>query len=522
MEQDLNLTIVDSDMPLYLQIAEAVEERIRSGKFSEGFRLPPVRVLAKQLGVNRGSVALAYSHLGKAGLVRAGLGKGTFVRAETAADDSREDDVRRANADDFWAPFLTEMNARVGTPRDTLLDADPHFPWVPENGGSSRIGARLAMDLPLSDYRLSYPLIKNALYELAATLPAESLSYGHPQGLFSFRAQLAERARRNGMAVEPREILVCNGTQQALSLVASVLVQPGDAVVMANPGYPGAARVFRMHGAKIIGLPVDHDGLRVELLDAILREHRPKLLYTVPTFQVPTGATLSMERRERLYRSAEQHGVPIVEDEYANDLYYGEPPPPTIKSLDRQQMVIHVGTFSKTLGASLRLGWIACHTSLLLRLIQAKEAQDIHSSLFSQILVDGLLRDGTYDNHLVFLRAHYGERYRALLRELAAEFNASQLQFHPSGGAFSVWTTLPPRLSAERWLYFAKARGVHFHLGASYFLDHEDDRHAQLCFSQLDPQAIENAVAQLAVAYEEGRTSIEREIHGYDPFLPFS
>src|SRR5690606_9578527 len=119
-----------------------------------------------------------------------------------------------------------------------------------------------------------------------------------------------------------------------------------------------------------------------------------------------------------IYRSAVQHRVPIVEDEYANDLYYEQPPPPTIKSLDRQQIVIYVGTFSKTLGASLRLGWVACHTSLLLRLIQAKEAQDIHSSLFSQMLVDKLMRDGTYDKHLVFLRAHYGERYCMLVREL--------------------------------------------------------------------------------------------------------
>lgn len=521
MPDELNLTIENSDVPLYLQIAEAVEQRIRSGELAEGFRLPPVRTLAKQLGVNRGSVALAYSHLGKAGLLRAGLGKGTFVRGDAAAEPSREA-TRETNANDFWAPFLAEMNARVGVPRTALLDADPHFPWVPENGSSSRTAGRLAMDLPLSDYRLSYPLIKNALYALAETLPAESLSYGHPQGLFPFRAHLAERARRAGIAVEPREILICNGTQQALSLVASVLVQPGDAVVMADPGYPGAARVFRMHGAKIIGLPVDHEGVKVELLDAILREHRPKLIYTVPTFQVPTGTTLPMERRERLYRSAAQHSVPIVEDEYANELYYEDAPPPTIKSLDKQQLVIYVGTFSKTLGASLRLGWIACHTALLLRLIQAKEAQDIHSSLFSQMLVEGLLKDGTYDKHLVFLRAHYGERYRTLLRELNAEFDAARLRFHPSGGAFSIWATLPPRLSAERWLSFAKARGVHFHLGTSYFLDHDDDRHLQLCFSQLDPHAIENAVAQLSVAYEEGRTSLEREIHGYDPFLPFS
>ncbi|MCD6680018.1 MAG: PLP-dependent aminotransferase family protein [Burkholderiaceae bacterium] len=519
MEQELNLTIEDSDVPLYLQIAEAVQERIRSGELAEGFRLPPVRTLAKQLGVNRGSVALAYSHLGKAGLVRAGLGKGTFVRTDGAPAPVSS---ARKRADDFWEPFIAEMNARVGIPRHVLLDGDPHFPWVPENGSSSTASSHLAMDLPLSDHRLSYPIVKSALQRLAETLPAESLTYGHPQGLFSLRSQLAERARREGMDVEPGEILVCNGTQQALSLLCAVLLQPGDTVAMANPGYPGAARVFRMCGAKIIGLPLDQGGLRVDLLDAIFREHRPRFVYVVPTFQVPTGTTLSIERRERLYRCAEQHGVPIVEDEYANPLYYGDRPPPTIKSLDHAGLVVYVGTFSKTLGASLRLGWVACQRSLLARLVQAKEAQDIHTSLFIQMLVDGLLADGTYDKHLGLLRAHYGERYRTLVRELTAEFEPSRLRFLPSGGAFSIWVTLPPRLSAERWLHFARMRGVHFHLGTSYFLGDEDDNHAQLCFSHLDPEAIETAVGALSVAYEEARTSIEREMQGRDPFLPFS
>lgn len=520
MEPEINLKLRDSDLPLYLQIAEALEEKIRSGELAVGSRLPPVRALAQQLELNRGSVALAYAHLGKAGLVRAGPGKGTFVHAARVATTPHE--AARKSAADFWAPLLTEMNARVGVPHNALLDSDPLVPWLPETGASSGHGSRLAMDLPLSDHRMSFPIVKRALHNLANSLPSESLSYGHPQGLFSLRAQLAERARQNQMDVETREILICNGTQQALSLIATVLVKPGDTVVMEDPGYPGAARVFRMCGAKIIGLPVDDEGMRVELLDAILREHRPKLIYTVPTFQVPTGTTMSLERRERLYLAAEHHGVPIVEDEYANSLFYGDPPPPPIKSLDRQGLTIYVGTFSKTLGASLRLGWIACHASMLARLVQAKEAHDIHTCLFSQMLVDAILKDGTYDKHLTLLRAHYGERYRMLQRTLNVEFESSRLQLSPSGGAFSIWGTLPSRLSAKRWLSFAKAKEVYFRLGTSYFLDNDNDDHVQLCFSQLDPDALKTAVRQLSIAYEEARASIERETNGNDPFLPFS
>jgi len=172
--------------------------------------------------------------------------------------------------------------------------------------------------------------------------------------------------------------------------------------------------------------------------------------YACPAAVIPSGKITEMQMPgvPPSQRIAEAHDVPIVEDEYANPLYYEEPPPPPIKSLDRQGLVIYVGTFSKTLGAGLRLGWIAAHPALLARLVQAKEAQDIHTSLISQLLVDSLLRDGAYDRHLETLRDHYGQRYRALLRALRKHFG-SILKFEPSGGAFSIWAR-SRNLSAPR------------------------------------------------------------------------
>lgn len=515
----MTFSSADPSQPLYIQISDWVEEKIKAGELAPGLQLPPVRTLAQQLSVNRGSVASAYAHLSKIGVLQTGLGRGTFVRS--APMPAAMTGPPKSSPEDFWQPLLAEMNLRLGVPKAAILDHDLQFPWVPENGATSGIGARLAMDLPLSDHRLSYPIVKEALLKLARSLPRDSLAYGHPQGLFTLRAQLAERARRAGINIESREILICNGTQQALSMVSSILVQPGDTVVMANPGYPGAARVFRMCGAKIMGVPVDADGLKVDVLEAMLRDYRPKLIYSVPTFQVPTGTTLSIERRVKLYSLAERHQIPILEDEYANSLFYGDPPPPPIKSLDRQGLVVYVGTFSKTLGAGLRLGWIAGHPSLMARLIQAKEAQDIHTSLISQLLADSLLQDGAYDRHLSTLRDHYGERYRALVRAMKNKFGSS-LHFHPSGGAFSIWVTLPEGVSATRWLDFAKARGVHVHRGASYFLEDDNDNTAQVCFSQLDPEAIEAAVDQLSAAFKEAQASQLHDAPNGNHFLPFS
>lgn len=506
------------DKPLYRRIYRWIEKEIKSGSLESGHKLQPVRMLANQLGVNRGAVAHAYNELIRDGLLHGSPGRGTFAGA---GGEMNLGNSTINEEETFWQPILTEMNSRLGPSRQTSSLIDQDLEWVPEYGSPSDFQAKFAMDLPLSDHNLSYSIIKNSLERVSKSLPSDALAYGHPQGLPSLRTKLAILAQQNGFSTKSNDILVCNGTQQALSLVSSLLIQPGDAVVMANPGYAGASRVFRMYGAKILTVPADDYGLSGGQLQDLIQNHRPKLMYVVSTFHAPTGITLSFKRRQELYQIAEMHGIPILEDEYVNSLYYDQRPPMPIKSIDRRGIVIYAGTFSKTLGAGLRLGWISANPALISRLIQAKEAQDIHTSMITQLLMDDLLENDVYGKHLEVLRQHYKIRYHALIRALDKYFGQG-IKFNRPGGGFSVWISLSGRVSTSRWLHLARIRGVNFHNGMSYFVDNAQDKYAQLCFSHIEPDHVPFAVEQLFLAYQDAQISYSNKKPTTGWFKPFS
>lgn len=512
----LKFSPADLSQPLYQQIAGWIDANVKAGELPPGEKLPSVRAMAQQLCVNRGSVALAYAHLTKAGLLQARVGQGTFVRPTTAAAV----EMGEANGEEMWQLFLAEAVVRLGLGKPKSLDDGHGVTWVPERGESSEEEMRIPMGVPLADHRLSYDIIRSALRQVADSLPKDALTYGHPQGSYALRSEIARTACATGIQLDPRHILICNGTQQALSLVSALFVKPGDTVVMENPGYPGAVRAFRMSGARILGVPVDSNGMRVDVLERMLRDHRPKLIYTVPSFQVPTGATMDEERRAHLYRLAELHQIPILEDEYANSLYYAKPPPLPVKALDRSGLVVYIGTFSKTLGASMRLGWIAAHPALIARLIQVREVRDIHTSLFSQLVVEKLLRDGTYEQHLESLRQHYGQSYQALLGALNKKLG-KVLLYHPSGGGFSLWTAVPEGVSASNWLSHAKANGVQFEPGAPYFLDSANDNYARLSFSLLTVPEVRHAVDVLSNTLEKAMQEGGDRSSSGSLFVPF-
>ncbi|MBV6272677.1 PLP-dependent aminotransferase family protein [Alcaligenaceae bacterium CGII-47] len=508
----------DKSQALYLQIANWIEQNITENRLLPGDQLPTVRVLAQFLGVNRGSIASAYKHLSNTGVLLAHVGKGTFVNAAAARSTETE---TGSSGQLFWEPLLAEAATRIGLGKPAMANIGRDTIWVPDRGEASEPDTQISMDMPLANHHLGYALIRKTLREITDELPVDTLAYNHPQGMHSLRVQLTELARHQNLLLSPQQIMICNGAQQALSLLSSLLIRPGDTVITEDPSYPGATRAFRMAGAKIIGIPVDDGGMRVDVLDGILRNHQPKLIYTVPSFHAPTGTTLNIERRLHLYRLAQKHQVPILEDEYVNSLYYGEPPPDPIKSLDRSGLVAYIGTFSKTLGASMRLGWIAAHPDLIARLVQVKELHDIHSSIFSQLIAERLLLEGSYLTHLDELRQHYRLLYHTLLGKLTHHTKLT-IQKNTYHGGFSVWVALPNEITASDWLVYARARGVTFDLGKPYFLGGGSDQYARLCFSLLSISDINNAADILQESLVEALAKQSRHTTRRDRFLPFS
>lgn len=510
----------ESPLPLYQQIARWIQMNITAGKLSPEEKLPTVRGLADGLGLNRGAVASAYSYLTQEGILTARVGRGTYVNAHTGTE--AEETPGTNHRKQFWDPILVNAANRIGLHIRTSSGASSNAIWIPDRGEASEDQRHIPLDLPLADHALSQQPIQQAIHEIAATLDKRVLSYSHPQGTYDLRKSITRLARNKGIGAIPAEIMVVNGAQQAFALLISLLIQPGDTVITENPTYPGAIRAFRMARANVIGIPVDEEGMRVDVLEEVLQKNNASIIYTIPSFQAPTNSTLSVERRAYLYQLARRYHVPIIEDEYVNDLYYDAPPPPPIKSIDEENLVIYVGTFSKTLGASIRLGWIAAHPDLIAQLIQVKEVHDIHSSIFSQLIVERILHDGLYDNLLTKLRSHYGPRRELMAKKLRDRLGITLPKQKYIGG-FSLWARLPETISATDWLAYARVRGVPFEDGSSYFLNPEHgNNYVKFCFSLLSLKDIDEATKILDQTLDELSSYRGGRRKKNEGFLPFT
>jgi 2-aminoadipate transaminase len=396
---------------------------------------------------------------------------GTAIRSETPAL------ARRA------AAFAPSIWADVDALYATLPDRDLIF-----FGG----GAPAAELIPTARLR-------EAAGRAWDDAPA-ALDYGEVAGYLPLRRLIAERMATRGMSVDPERLLVTNGSQQGIDLVGRVLLDPGDTVVVEEPTYLGALQTFDGWQATYLPIAIDDEGLRPDALEAALLgcPHPPKLLYMVPTFQNPSGATLSRQRRERVLAIARRHGLTVVEDDPYGELWYDEAPPVPMRALDPD--VVYLGTFSKTLAPGLRQGWAAAPPALADALFFAKEGSDIHNERISTRTVYHAA-NGFLDDHLARVRPIYRARRDILLTSLGEAMPAGVRWKVPSGGFF-VWVELPDGLDAVAMLPAAAAQGVVYLPGAwfSPAPTAATRRALRLNFSTLPEPRIVEGVRRLAGA----------------------
>jgi DNA-binding transcriptional MocR family regulator len=305
-------------------------------------------------------------------------------------------------------------------------------------------------------------------------------------------------------------VLVIAGAQQGLDLLARCLVDPGDAVIMDRPGYLGAIQSFRAAGAKLIGWDV----LRADVdeLEDLLLRYRPKLIYTNPTFQNPTGVSLPIRTRREVLKLAERYRVPIVEDGTYRELYFNEAPPPSLRELDGQNLVIHLNSFSKVLAPGLRLGWLSAAPSIVDQIALIKQRLDPHTQNLVQFAMARLIREGSFDAHLKTLRSEHARRCAAMLASLQRHVPTMALRFtRPSGGLY-LWCRLLPGASARTLLDRALAAGVAFVPGHAFYPDGDGDSELRICFSSVLPSAMDEAVKRLAKVLSEGSALARRAL----------
>jgi 2-aminoadipate transaminase len=327
------------------------------------------------------------------------------------------------------------------------------------------------------------------------------LDYGEVEGYRPLRELIAARMAIRGMPIDPDEVMITNGSQQGIDLVARLMLDPGDRIVVEGPVYIGAMQTFDAYEASYLVVPVDDEGLDVAALERLLETTgaRPKLIYTVPTFQNPTGITMTGARREALLALARERAILVLEDDPYGELYYGSAPEAPLRALD--PAVVHLGTFSKTIAPGIRVGWTVAPRRLMDLLLMAKEGSDIHTDRIITRTVYHTA-DGFLDTHIAALRELYRRRRDTLLAGLRRHL-PSDVTWSCPGGGFFVWVRLPGEADADALLPLAAAEGVAF-LPGSWFYPAGQKEHTgfRLSFSSLPIDRIEEGTRRLGAAIE--------------------
>ena len=324
-----------------------------------------------------------------------------------------------------------------------------------------------------------------------------SLQYAASEGLPELRQWVAAELGRQGARVAPDQVLITTGSQQGLDLLAKVLLDAGSRVLVETPTYLGALQAFAPMQPRFDSVTSDEGGITAQgLREKLQNEERPRFVYLLPNFQNPSGRMQDEARRQQLIAVCREHGLPIVEDNPYGELWYDAPPPAPL--LARwPDGVLYLGSFSKILAPGLRLGYVIAPRELYPKLLQAKQAADLHTPGFNQRVVAEVIRDGFLDRHVPTIRARYKVQRDAMLAALARELGPTGAEWtRPRGGMF-IWLRLPAGLDAQALLPAAVDAGMAFVPGAPFFAGQPDPCTLRLSFVTSTPEQIDAGMAAL-------------------------
>lgn len=443
-----------SARPQANQVAEHLHEWIIGNGAGGGSRLPSIRQLTRQLNVGRNAVIEAYEHLVAQGLVRSRPGSGFFVADNPALLARETSPVSLAEVtSDSWRLFeQDDQGLKLGCG------------WLPDSWRE--------MD------DLAY-----AIRSVTRRRRADILDYSSPMGTPLLREFIQERIRVLGVEADANQILLTGGGSHALDLLVRLLVQPGDTVLVESPGYYNLIGLLRLQRANIIGVPRRAGGPDVEQLEVLLQRHRPRLLFTNTVFQNPTGTTLTASVAHRVLQLAERHDVQIVEDDIYADFQHT--PTPRLAALDGLQRVIYIGSFSKSLSCSLRVGFIAARPDLLRSLVDIKMLTSISSPRFAEQVLATMLQNGSYRKLIERLRTRLANQMAAtlvLLRHAGWEIFAE-----PAGGMF-IWARFPGAASSHQLVSNAHKAGIRLSPGQVFMPDNSDSPWLRINVAYADDQ----------------------------------
>jgi DNA-binding transcriptional MocR family regulator len=478
----------DSGTPLFEQIASAFRERIMGGLLREGTALPTERDLAKRLGVNRSTVVKAYGELKADGFVEARVGSGTVVASVETKGGLAQGRLDPLEWDALFNP-------------DAGSCGDLFSGMMSVNGRESVIS--FASGFPDPDL---FPA--DVFADLERNLPdAHARFLPSPvEGFGPLRESVSELLHDRGIEVPSRNVMILSGSQQGLDFAARAFLSPGDIVLAEKFTFFGALEIFRAAGARVVGIPTDRDGMRTDLLESAIRRHNPRLIYTLPTFQNPTGITLSLERRHELLETASRFGVPVLEDDPYGELRYGGSALPPLKALDPCGCVIYLSSFSKVLFLGFRVGFVAAPVPVIERFSRLKQMTDLHVNTPAQILLDRFLREGHYGPHLDRVREAYRRKRDRLAEALSRYRPRTGWDWDLPDGGYYLWCSLPGLFPMRAFTARASENRVAFMPGQVFCADGTPRQNRiRLNFTHVPEADIAEGARRLARAAEKAR-----------------
>jgi 2-aminoadipate transaminase len=347
--------------------------------------------------------------------------------------------------------------------------------------------------------------IRLATDQVLSNNPGPVLQYGATEGWNPLREALSGHMAKKGIAAKPEEIITTTGSQQALDLIGKTMIDPGDKVIVEGPTFLATIQCFRLYGARVIGAPIDADGVKVDELEKLIVEHKPKLVYLVPTFGNPSGAMLSLARRKRVLELAAKYKVLVVEDDPYGELYFGKPPPPSMLAMSDQvpgsrEWIAYCGSFSKVLSPGLRVGWMIAQPQLLANAVMCKQFSDAHTSNLTQAIAAQYLGLNRMDTALAAVRKTYAERAQTMADCLKKDLGDAITFSQPQGGMF-FWTRLTaPSADAAEFAKRAIEKLVAFVPGAPFYATDVDRATLRLSFATADLGKIVEGVGRLGKA----------------------
>ena len=473
-------------IPLYKQIVEQIQAQITSGEIPDGFQFPSERQLADALGVNRTTVLNAYKELKADGLMASHVGRGT-VAVSTAGEYPVKTIYQKEPIWEFLysdylknhEPFDVNKYLEIANQKDVI---------------SFAAGIASFENLPTQAFEGIEAELLSRQKELLVSPVA---------GFFSLRKVISTYMQKRSCFCQPSEIMVLSGSQQGIDLITRAFINPGDLILIEEPSFFPAIQSFRAAGAKIMAVPMENDGMDMEILEQLLSRYRPKFLYTMPAYHNPTGICMSLAKRIRLLELVNKYGIPVLEDDPYGELYFEGQPLSPLKSMDKNGYVMYLSTFSKTISPGLRLGWICTGKKLIHQLCNIRQLADLHSNCISQQVVERFIVSGGMADYLTLIRREYKER-RDIMAEALDRYAPPGLSWNIPTGGYYLWCTLPEGVSAEALAQKAAAGGVAILPGMpSYLVTRKGEAHVRLNYTFPAKNRISEGIRLLCEAIRE-------------------